>query len=141
MTYTKAEPIKRYCGSKQVMCELANELGYCKITACVKPSYSPKAYTSNRTKYKDGDGGMTKEEAIYRLKNMAWLYGSTEREQNIKAIDMAIESLERHLDIVRCKDCKHGQYDATHHFCAEHGHKVYEDDFCSQGERKGGEEE
>jgi len=36
---------------------------------------------------------VTREEAIYRLKNMAWLYGSAEREQNIKAIDMAIEAL------------------------------------------------
>ena len=36
---------------------------------------------------------MTREEAIYRLKNMAWLYGSAEREQNIEAIDMAIEAL------------------------------------------------
>ena len=36
---------------------------------------------------------MTREEAIYRLQNMAWLYGSAEREQNIEAIDMAIESL------------------------------------------------
>ena len=38
---------------------------------------------------------MTREEAIYRLKNMAWLYGSAEREQNIEAIDMAIEALQR----------------------------------------------
>ena len=37
---------------------------------------------------------MTREEAIYRLKNMAWLYGSAEREQNLEAIDMAIESLQ-----------------------------------------------
>ena len=36
---------------------------------------------------------MTREEAITRLKNMAWLYGSAEREQNIEAIDMAIEAL------------------------------------------------
>lgn len=36
---------------------------------------------------------MTREEAIYRLKNIAWLYGSAEREQNIEAIDMAIEAL------------------------------------------------
>lgn len=36
---------------------------------------------------------MTREDAIARLKNMAWLYGSTEREQNIEAIDMAIEAL------------------------------------------------
>lgn len=45
MTYTKAEPIKGYCKSKQVMCELANELGYCKITACAYPSSFPKIYT------------------------------------------------------------------------------------------------
>ena len=37
--------------------------------------------------------------------------------------------------LVRCKDCRHGQYDATHYFCAEHYHKVYEDDYCSYGER------
>lgn len=48
---------------------------------------------------------MTKEEAIYRLQNMAWLYGSTEREQNIDAIDKAIEALQ--TDIVRCENCKH----------------------------------
>lgn len=36
---------------------------------------------------------MTKEEAINRLKNMAWIYGSVEREQNIEAIDMAISAL------------------------------------------------
>lgn len=41
-----------------------------------------------------------------------------------------------YVEVVRCEDCKHGQYDATHYFCAEHGHKVYEDDFCSSGERK-----
>lgn len=37
---------------------------------------------------------MKREEAIYRLKNMAWLYGSVEREQNIEAVDMAIEALQ-----------------------------------------------
>lgn len=35
---------------------------------------------------------MTRAEAIHRLKNMAWLYDD-EREQNIEAIDMAIEAL------------------------------------------------
>lgn len=38
--------------------------------------------------------------------------------------------------VVRCKDCRHGQYDATHYFCSEHYHKVYADDFCSHGERQ-----
>lgn len=55
MTYTNAEPIKRFCKRKQVMCEYANELGYCKITACAKRSAFLKTYTSNRTNYKGGD--------------------------------------------------------------------------------------
>lgn len=38
------------------------------------------------------------------------------------------------VEVVRCKDCRHGQYDATHYFCSEHYHKVYADDFCSHGE-------
>lgn len=42
---------------------------------------------------------MTREEAITRLKNMVWLYGSVEREQNIEAIDMAIEALK--ADVAR----------------------------------------
>ena len=40
---------------------------------------------------------MTREEAIQilstRLENIAWLYGSVEREQNLEAIDMAIKAL------------------------------------------------
>ena len=55
MTYTNTKPTKRYCISKQVMCEYANELGYCKITACANPSSFPKTYTSNRTNYKGGE--------------------------------------------------------------------------------------
>lgn len=52
---TKVEPIKRYCKSKQVMCILANELGYCKITACANPETIPKTYTSNRINYSSAD--------------------------------------------------------------------------------------
>lgn len=55
MTCTKAEPIKRFCKSKQVMCEYANDLGYCKVTACVRPINFPMTYTSNRTNYKGGE--------------------------------------------------------------------------------------
>lgn len=32
---------------------------------------------------------MTREEAIYRLKNMAWLYGSAERER--KCLQIRVE--------------------------------------------------
>ena len=44
---------------------------------------------------------MTREEAITRLKNMAWLYGSSEREQNIEAIDMAIEALSSYDELYK----------------------------------------
>lgn len=105
---------------------------------------------------------MTRKEAIELLTYMMISYIPKDQygdyddpEPYEQAVDMAIESLqkdierhemvirasERHLGIVRCKDCKHGQYDATHYFCAEHGHKVYEDDFCSHGEHKGGDDE
>ena len=95
---------------------------------------------------------MTREEAIKILKaiRVYECYPKSASEETKEAIDMAIESLqkdierhemvirasERHLGIVRCKDCRHGQYDATHYFCAEHYHKVYEDDFCSHGKRR-----
>lgn len=65
---------------------------------------------------------MTKEEAIYRLKNMAWLYGSAEREQNIEAIDMAIEALK--AEPIRCGECENyidrRCIEANHHVAA-HG--------------------
>ena len=50
-----------------------------------------------------------------------------------------LEALRRakYIDIVRCGECKHGQDDLIHMFCAYHHHKTYADDFCSYGERKG----
>lgn len=105
---------------------------------------------------------MTREEAIKLIEHISIAFVPTDQygdyddpEPYEQAVDMAIESLqkdierhkmvirasERHLGIVRCKDCKHWQYDATHYFCAEHGHKVYEDDFCSRGEHEGGDDE
>ena len=79
---------------------------------------------------------MTREEAIYRLKNMAWLYGSVEREQNIEAIDMAIEA----LSVVCCKDCTNFDYAFNYCDFLEAGVEG-EDFFCAYGERKGGEDE
>lgn len=48
---------------------------------------------------------MTREEAIRRLKNMAWLYGSVEREPHIEAINMAIEALQN--EPTPCEKCIH----------------------------------
>lgn len=33
---TSADPVKRYCSQRGMMCELANERGFCSITACTK---------------------------------------------------------------------------------------------------------
>lgn len=32
---TNTQPIKRLCKEQGIMCELATEFGYCKITGCV----------------------------------------------------------------------------------------------------------
>ena len=103
---------------------------------------------------------MTREEAKELLIHILMTYEPKDQygdyddpEPYEQAITMAIEALSaedvvpyedyrkllysRHPDeLVRCKDCRHGQYDATHYFCAEHYHKVYEDDYCSHGERR-----
>lgn len=94
---------------------------------------------------------MTKEEAMQILSTRdahgvmcGYTGGYTEAldialeslQRDIERHEMVIRASERYLGVVRCKDCKYGQYDATHYFCAEHGHKVYEDDFCSYGERE-----
>ena len=53
---TTAKPVvKRYCKKKQVMCEYANEMAYCKVTACAYPNMFPKTYTSTTTNYKGGE--------------------------------------------------------------------------------------
>lgn len=94
---------------------------------------------------------------------MAWLYGSAEREQNIEAIDMAIEALqtdavsrEAHYDavanritdmeergfvsVVRCKDCIHWKADNEVFelgFCCVFPQKwVAETFYCADGERR-----
>lgn len=104
---------------------------------------------------------MTREEAIYRLKNMAWLYGSAEREQNIEAIDMAIEALQADtvsredtvtlnspisiqadmVAVVRCKDCRYAdechksvQYTRNEPRTVTIGYSPIE--WCSHGERR-----
>lgn len=62
---------------------------------------------------------MTREEAIVILKNISWQMGSVEREQNIEAINIAIEALQfvEYFDllkefqllqeVVQCKDCEY----------------------------------
>jgi len=100
---------------------------------------------------------MTREEAI-RL--IGWLKCTTNREDDLEAIDMAIESLSqpivaKHFDIqsgyiycspqiaenvkvvVRCKDCRHRYVTGTttQYYVCDFMDAQYEDDgYCSHGE-------
>lgn len=38
-----------------------------------------------------------------------------------------------HVQVVRCEDCKHSQYDELFHMRWCHGEEVKNDDFCSYG--------
>lgn len=102
---------------------------------------------------------MTKKEAIELLED---LYGAIEDNQGRdydEAFRMAIESLqkdierhemvirtsERHLNIVRCKNCKHRSDEG---WCNVYIQSRMDTDFCNHGERqcnyfgyKGGENE
>lgn len=100
---------------------------------------------------------MTNEEAIKELNKHFPSTSCGEYKELIKALNMAIEALqkdikrhemvirasERHLGIVRCKDCKYR--DPEDERC-DHGAVNFllrrtDDDYCSYGERKGGDDE
>ena len=55
MSITATSIIKRFCMREQKMCEYANEMAYCKVTACAYPNMFPKTYTSTTTNYKGGE--------------------------------------------------------------------------------------
>lgn len=97
---------------------------------------------------------MTREEAIQVLESM-------KSEENYNALidlcNMAIESLqkdierhervirasERHLNLVRCKDCRWWQDDYMGTWCGRLSgvRHTNADDYCSWGERKSNKEE
>lgn len=88
---------------------------------------------------------MTKEEAIQILSTRDWsgmLCGYTSG--YTEALDMAIEALQ--TDVVRCKDCRHAnechksvQYTRNEQSTITIGYTPIE--WCSRGERKGGDDE
>ena len=82
---------------------------------------------------------MTKNDAIKicrALKAEAELWDEDEAG---KALDMAIEALQ--TDIVRCGECKHLMPDGRCWKFADDAIRPSASDFCSYGERKGGEKE
>lgn len=75
---------------------------------------------------------MTREEAIHRLKNTAWLGTNKDREETEQAVDMAIEALKRKP--ILCSHCKH--YILHDHRCGWWNHGVSNVDWCSYAERR-----
>lgn len=98
---------------------------------------------------------MTREEAIRLIR---WLKCTTNREDDLEAIDMAIKALQfaEHFDllkeyqslqeVVRCKDCRYFKKIAErsdsglcHRDIVASAWK--DNGYCSRGERKGGDTE
>ena len=99
---------------------------------------------------------MTREEAIYRLKNTAWLGTNKDREETEQAVDMAIEALSadavsltgtmkyltkphNYCEVVRCKDCKNwreSNSEDEESYCYIDGRTTDSTDYCSWGERR-----
>ena len=95
---------------------------------------------------------MTREEAI---RIIGWLKCTTNREDDLEAIDMAIEALSAEYEdyehatlvdikeplkvaVVRCKDCRwyEPKYKDKEYDCPQGLYAVYADDYCSHGERR-----
>jgi hypothetical protein len=86
---------------------------------------------------------MTKEEAIATIRTaiaqIEWEYPM----DYAVAFDMAIEALSQ-PEIVRCKDCKHGEKPQTFRYypeitwCNKHSTSHNDDWFCADGERRDG---
>lgn len=74
---------------------------------------------------------MTREEAIYRLKNNAWLGTDKDREETEQAVDMAIEALSADVvEVVRCKNCD------KYYICPYISIHSKEGGYCSLGKRR-----
>lgn len=100
---------------------------------------------------------MTREEAILLLHDMKDTYDEIHENTNYEigyeqmtALDMALDALKAEavrLEIVSCKDCKHWkewENGSGHCGRSENPHFWFgsdADDFCSWGERKGGDDE
>lgn len=94
---------------------------------------------------------LTKEQSIDYLKDL-WNEVYNEDSDGYDyavAIDMAIESLqrdierhemvirasERHLSIVRCKDCKYADFKSPYPVCNLIEMNITDNDFCSWGDK------
>lgn len=101
---------------------------------------------------------MKRTEAIEQLQNCIDLIKQDGQdyldERDFPLLDMAIEALQRedrflksmdtneplYTEVVRCKDCKHWA-SAEDYDCEIHSGAFGAEDFCSYGERKGGDDE
>lgn len=62
---TNLVPVKRLCRMNGTMCEMATEIGYCRLTACVKKSYeiNYRKDGSEEVFHQSTDGNGTKDGA------------------------------------------------------------------------------
>lgn len=60
----------------------------------------------------------------------------TEQDKRNSLIILNALRMAKSIDIVRCRECRYGQDDLFHMFCAYHHHKTYADDFCSYGDKR-----
>lgn len=54
---------------------------------------------------------------------------------------MALEEVKEIMSVVRCKDCQYRKKVGTSYYCELDEFNVKDEDFCSWGKRKGGDEE
>lgn len=80
---------------------------------------------------------MTKQEAIERIKMatpVAMPFMDMETLLLIQATDIAIECIEKCIEIGSCKECKSADFCYDHPdvcFCLQHDHTMYADDTCN----------
>lgn len=67
-------------------------------------------------------------------------YATTDNEIGVFPIRIGFDAIKGIIDeaptidaveVVRCRDCYHAEYDITHLYCVNFCHKVYGDDYCS----------
>lgn len=64
------------------------------------------------------------------------------REKPLVAIPMAVVKALNELpsadavEVVRCKDCRHGERDAVFVYCTRYYRRIGTEDYCSSGERR-----
>lgn len=148
---TSADPVKRYCSQKGMMCELANERGFCSITACTKDD----EYIKRKEAIVALHGGETVHIPSLMLadKRIVAIPAADVVEKDVVAQiqwerDTAVaqlaeigkslgEKMDDVAEVVRCRKCRY--YDPDYGGCKVNAVSgLTDDNYCSWGEAKDG---